>query len=207
MAKTNLDYVSILGKDSVVSNGSITVPSHFKISGVVKMNINSAGKVVISKSGVVEGYIRATDVQISGRVTGDVIAARGLTIHNGGVVEGRMAAVTLHMEEGARCNAEMAVGEEAKARRKTEFENETKGGDGIGPPKDGKGQKQSQTSQIEDDSKGTAKKALSEERDNGKKSEKDQGAPAPVDKEKASTNIEKVGDDLPSNKDWVDRFW
>ncbi len=92
MPKTNLDYVSLFGKDSVVADGNIVVPSHLKIAGLVKMNIESAGKVVITENGVVDGHIKAAEVLIHGEVNGNVTADEGLTIYQNAVVKGHVGA-------------------------------------------------------------------------------------------------------------------
>lgn len=207
MSKTNLDYVSLLSKDSVVADGNITVPSHIKISGIVRMNVESAGKVVVTDTGLVEGYIRAAEIQISGKVSGDVIAAGKLVLNANGMVEGRIAAQQLSIEEGGICNSEIAVGQEAIARRKVEFEKEE-----VSEDKNqlGNGEKQSKelNTQGQEKVKTTGRTPDTKTGENGQQPASKSGK-SPIDKEKAATKNKKADEDeeLPGNKDWVDRFW
>lgn len=205
MSKTNLDYVSLLSKDSVVADGNITVPSHIKISGIVRMNVESAGKVVVTDAGLVEGYIRAAEIQVSGKVSGDVIAAGKLVINANGMVEGRIAAQQLSIEEGGICNSEIAVGQEAIARRKAEFEKEEAP---EAKKQTGKGEKQSKqvNTQGLEKAKTSGKTPDIKTGENGQQPTS-KSAKTPVDKDKVSTKIDKADEELPGNKDWVDRFW
>ena len=113
MSKSNLEYVSVLCEKSVVGDGIIDVPADMKVAGIVKMNIRSAGKVVITESGMVHGSVFAEHIHVSGKVTGNVVASKNLIIYRSGVIEGKVATLMLKMEEGGVCNSVMAVGSSA----------------------------------------------------------------------------------------------
>lgn len=113
MSKSNLEYVSVLCEKSVVGDGIIDVPADMKVAGTVKMNIRSAGKVVITESGMVQGSVFAENIHVSGKVTGNVVASKNLIIYRSGVIEGKVATLMLKMEEGGVCNSVMAVGSAA----------------------------------------------------------------------------------------------
>lgn len=121
MSNDQLDYVSFISKDAVVADGKISVPSHLKISGTVKMNIKSNGKVVVTSTGSVEGSIEANEVQVFGKVNGNILSSGGLTLYKDAVVNGQVAALKLIIEEGAICNFDMAVGQDAWSKHKTDF--------------------------------------------------------------------------------------
>ncbi len=114
MANKEIDYLNLYSKDSIVADGNIIVPSHLKLGGLVRMNIQSEGKVVITQTGVVEGDIRAKEVQIHGSVTGK-IRSPGVVIHKNSKVNGDVITMKLTVEEGAICNFGIAVGHDAFA--------------------------------------------------------------------------------------------
>lgn len=128
MAQTNLDYVSFIGTDSVFSEGKIRVSSDLKISGIVEMDIESQGKVVVTESGKVRGNIEAVDLQIHGVVEGYAAASRLIMVSAKGKVKGAITAKNLTIEDGAVCNIEMVVGDDAANRfyQKAEAENSTR---------------------------------------------------------------------------------
>ncbi len=201
MSNSNLEYVSLFSKDSVVVDGLITVPSHLKISGTVKMNIESAGKVVVTETGLVEGYIRAAAVQVQGKVTGNVISAGTVTISKEGRVDGKVAAGEINIEEGAVCNMEMAIGKEAIERRKIEWGKDSRIA-AVGAREKDKVVKGVLPLDAEDQRNSNREAKRSE---NGKspgnttsKSSDENNTPA--------SKSQKAGD-LPDDKEWVDRFW
>ncbi|MEX0681619.1 MAG: polymer-forming cytoskeletal protein [Balneolales bacterium] len=191
MANTNLDYVSLLGRDSVVANGKISVPSHIKISGIVKMNIESEGKVVITDSGAVNGNIKGVDVQVYGKVNGDVIAAQKLMIGKTGDVKGRIASRILTIEEGATCNFEMAIGEVTASTWSSAMKEES--------------------AATDVDAKAAGKKNIpsvqASQKNGTNRESKDDVEKKPVDKKQTDTKFHKVSGDLPEEKGWLDRFW
>ncbi|MBP3193986.1 bactofilin family protein [Natronogracilivirga saccharolytica] len=101
-------------KDSVIGDGKMTIPTNTSIAGLLKMDIECTGKVVVAASGEVRGSIRASEVQIYGEVAGDITASEGLTIYKSGVVKGNISSKKLVIEEGAKCNFRMTVGEHIK---------------------------------------------------------------------------------------------
>jgi len=103
-----------LVKDSVISDGKMTIPTNTSIAGILKIDIECAGKVMVAETGEVHGSIKASEVHIHGIVAGDIIASEGLTIYKSGVVKGSIFSKKLVIEEGAKCNLQMTVGEHKK---------------------------------------------------------------------------------------------
>ena len=113
MKKTPYDYSGLFGKDVNICDGTITAPSHLKISGYVKMNINCSGSLIITETGVVEGDVQAPDIQIYGKLYGSVHAHEHLVIYKDGEINGQVYTRNIKVEEGALCNFGIAVGEES----------------------------------------------------------------------------------------------
>ncbi len=103
-----------LVKDSVIGDGKMTIPTNTSIAGLLKMDIECAGKVIVAATGEVRGTIKASEVQIYGQVAGDIIVSEGLTIYKSGVVRGSIFSKKLFIEEGAKCDFQMTVGEHNK---------------------------------------------------------------------------------------------
>lgn len=101
-------------KDSVIGDGKMTIPTDTSIAGLLKMDIECAGKVIVAETGEVQGTIKASEVLIYGEVAGDIIVSEGLTIYKSGVVKGSIFSKKLFIEEGAKCNFQMTIGEHKK---------------------------------------------------------------------------------------------
>lgn len=126
MAQNNIDYVSFIGTNSVFSEGKIRVESDLKISGLVEMDIESKGKVIVTYSGKVKGDIVAADTHIHGEVDGDISATGMVMISASGKVNGSLAARYVTIDDGGLCNGRMVTGEDAtnRIRKKTAAAND-----------------------------------------------------------------------------------
>ncbi|MBP3191693.1 bactofilin family protein [Natronogracilivirga saccharolytica] len=116
MAQNNIDYVSFIGTNSVFSEGKIRVVSDLKISGLVEMDIESKGKVIVTESGKVKGSIEAADINIHGEADGDISATGMIMISSSGKVNGSLAARYVSIDDGGICNGRMVTGEDAPNR-------------------------------------------------------------------------------------------
>lgn len=213
MSKTNLDYVSILSRDSVVADGNIIVPSHLKISGQIKMNLESAGKIVVTETGVIEGNIQAPEVHVHGKVKGDRIRADLLVIYSTAEVTGRILVNRLGVEQGAVCNSVLAVGEKTVKRFEAEEQKAVK------DDRREQSKQQEKAAVIETLPAVThSEKQLQRETRNEKKvrengrfqdsetTRENKQTTAP-EKKTIPSKIDKSKGDLPRDKEWIDRFW
>ena len=98
-------------KDSVIGDGKMTIPTDTSIADLLEIDIECAGRVIVAETGALLGSIKASDVHVFGEVTGDITASEGLTIYKSGVVKGSIFSKKLVIEEGAKCNFQMTVGE------------------------------------------------------------------------------------------------
>ncbi len=97
--------------NTVIGDGKITIPTNTSIAGLLKIDIECAGKVIVAETGALHGSINASEVHVFGEVTGDITASEGLSIYKSGVVKGSIFSKKLVIEEGAKCNFQMTVGE------------------------------------------------------------------------------------------------
>jgi cytoskeletal protein CcmA (bactofilin family) len=79
--------------------GTLRVPGTFRIDGELKGSIISAGRLILAENAVVEGEVRALQVDIAGTVTGK-IHAEEVSISASGRVHGEIHSRCLHIEAG-----------------------------------------------------------------------------------------------------------
>ena len=110
MAKNN-DYdaksVNTIGVGTIMK-GDITSDGDFRIVGKLIGTIQSQGKVVIGKSGSVEGDIFCKNADISGAVKGSMKVDELLNLTSSSNIEGQVTVGRISIEAGAnftgQCN-------------------------------------------------------------------------------------------------------
>jgi cytoskeletal protein CcmA (bactofilin family) len=84
-----------------VVNGDITSEGDFRIVGKLIGSVNSKGKVVIGKTGQVEGNIHCQNADFSGSVIGNVIVENMLLLKASSNLKGDIKTEKLSIESGA----------------------------------------------------------------------------------------------------------
>ncbi len=95
---------NILGFGTTVT-GNISCDGPIRIDGKLEGNISSKNKVIIGKTGEIEGDILANDVDIEGRANGKILSKNTIYIKSTAKVVGEVASKSLSIEEGATFNA------------------------------------------------------------------------------------------------------
>lgn len=92
---------SVIGEDLTIEGQSITIrcKGALEINGKIQAELHSQ-KLVVGKSGQVEGTIAADSVDVMGRVSGTIMGAR-VVLHPTAEVEGDIHAKTLSVSDGA----------------------------------------------------------------------------------------------------------
>ena len=86
-------------------NGDITSEGSFRIEGKVEGSIKTSGKVVIGKTGEVEGEITCENADIEGAFKGDISVNATLALRATANVNGKANIDKLSVEPGAVFNA------------------------------------------------------------------------------------------------------
>jgi cytoskeletal protein CcmA (bactofilin family) len=81
--------------------GDIVSDGDFRIVGKVVGSIQSKGKIVIGKNGLVEGDIVCKNADISGKLIGSLKAEELLSLTTSGHIEGEVTAGKIAIEAGA----------------------------------------------------------------------------------------------------------
>ena len=85
--------------------GDITSEGGFRIEGQVQGNIKTPGKVVIGKTGVINGTLEGANADFEGRFTGKLKLSGTLSLRSSAHVEGEVEVSKLAVEPGATFNA------------------------------------------------------------------------------------------------------
>ena len=97
--------------------GDIYSKADFRIDGIVEGNITTTGKVVIGKSGKINGKINSSNADISGSVCGKIEVAETLSLMSESLIQGDIVTGKLSVEEGAQVDASISMksGKQLKA--------------------------------------------------------------------------------------------
>ena len=107
--KTNGSGATLIGAGTTLK-GDIKSNSDLRIDGTVIGNINSAAKIIIGNSGVVEGDISGNQADIVGKVAGNIRAKELLQLRGECVVTGNLYAGKLQIEPTATFNGQCHMG-------------------------------------------------------------------------------------------------
>lgn len=87
---------------TVSMQGVLKAEGNIRIDGLFEGKIETAGNVIISRTGQVAADIIARNVLVAGKVKGNIMAHDRLEIIASGKVLGDIEAITLYIEEGGR---------------------------------------------------------------------------------------------------------
>ena len=89
--------------------GDIYSKADFRIDGIVEGNITTTGKVVVGKSGKINGKINTSNADISGSVSGKIEVAETLSLMSESLIQGDIVTGKLSVEEGAQLNSNKII--------------------------------------------------------------------------------------------------
>lgn len=85
--------------------GDIISKGGFRIDGTIEGSIKTPGKIVVGKTGVINGNIEGTNADFEGRFSGKLILSGTLTLKASAYLEGEIEVEKLAVEPGATFNA------------------------------------------------------------------------------------------------------
>lgn len=103
--------------------GDIFSEADFRIDGVVEGNITTTGKVVVGKSGKINGKINCSNADISGSISGKIEVIEVLSLMSESLIQGDIITGKLSVEEGAQVDASISM-KSGKQLKAVEAENE-----------------------------------------------------------------------------------
>lgn len=102
--------------------GSIESQGSFRIEGRVIGNIKTPGKIVVGKTGYIEGQIECENADFEGEFKGELKVSKLLTLRATSKIEGEVFTDKLSIEPGATFNATCSM----KGNVKSLLQNENK---------------------------------------------------------------------------------
>ncbi|MDG1057709.1 MAG: polymer-forming cytoskeletal protein [Flavobacteriaceae bacterium] len=94
---------------STIITGDIVSEADFRIDGTLEGSINTPGKVVIGKDGVINGVIICSFADIEGKFNGKLEVKESLTLKASSQLEGEAVIGKLIVESGAIFNAKCSM--------------------------------------------------------------------------------------------------
>lgn len=85
-----------------VFKGEVTSDSDFRIDGTLIGTIHCKGKIVVGKTGTIEGEINCHDADVSGTVKAQVVVDQLLSLKSTARLHGDITTSTLSIEPGAQ---------------------------------------------------------------------------------------------------------
>ena len=97
--------------------GDIFSEADFRIDGIVEGNVTTSGKIVVGKSGKINGKINCSNADISGSISGKIEVAEVLSLMSESLIQGDIITGKLSVEEGAQVEASISMksGKQLKA--------------------------------------------------------------------------------------------
>jgi len=100
--------------------GDLTSEGDFRIEGVINGSLTTSGKVVIGKTGALEGVLNCDNADIEGKFKGTLNVSNTLNLRSSAHIEGEVQIGKLSVEPGATFNANCLMKGSVK-----ELKNET----------------------------------------------------------------------------------
>lgn len=95
---------NLIAKGTTITGDTIS-EGDFRIEGNIQGNLKTPGKVVVGKTGSINGTLKATNVDIEGKFSGKLIISDTLSLKSTAHVEGEVEVGKLAVEPGANFNA------------------------------------------------------------------------------------------------------
>lgn len=81
--------------------GDFIAESNVRIDGEIQGNVSSSSKIVIGKSGIINGNLVCSDADVEGRIEGMLKVEGLLTLRSNAKVTGEITTAKIQIEEGA----------------------------------------------------------------------------------------------------------
>ena len=101
--------------------GDLISEGDFRIEGIINGSLNTSGKVVIGKTGSVEGFLTCANADVEGKFKGTLNVSDTLNLRSSAYIDGEVQIGKLSVEPGATFNASCLMKGSVK-----ELKNETK---------------------------------------------------------------------------------
>lgn len=89
--------------------GDFTSEGGFRIDGEIEGTLKTPGKVVVGKTGVINGTLEGANADFEGKFSGKLLLSGTLTLKSSALIEGEVVVGKLAVEPGATFNASCSM--------------------------------------------------------------------------------------------------
>jgi cytoskeletal protein CcmA (bactofilin family) len=89
--------------------GTLKIESNLRLEGEIKGNVSCAGKIVMSRTGIIEGDISCNELVSEGKITGNISSNKGVVLHSTAVLKGDLICSALQIDNGATFNGKCSM--------------------------------------------------------------------------------------------------
>lgn len=101
--------INMIGAGTVIT-GDIQSKGDIRVDGTLKGSVNTSGKVVLGKDGVIEGDVVCTDADVSGTIKAKISVAQLLSLKSTAKLNGDIITNKLSIEPGASFTGSCSMG-------------------------------------------------------------------------------------------------
>jgi cytoskeletal protein CcmA (bactofilin family) len=101
--------INMIGAGTVIT-GDIQSKGDIRVDGTLKGSINTSGKVVLGKDGVIEGDVVCTDADVSGTIKAKISVTQLLSLKSTAKLNGDIITNKLSIEPGASFTGSCSMG-------------------------------------------------------------------------------------------------
>lgn len=99
----NPNTLNIINSGTTIT-GDVNSDGDMRVDGTIKGYLSSKARLVLGQTAIIEGDIKAANIEISGEVTGNIFATELLTIKTTAKIVGDIVSNKLIIEAGASFN-------------------------------------------------------------------------------------------------------
>ncbi|MBQ0735301.1 bactofilin family protein [Aquimarina celericrescens] len=118
--------------------GDIVAEGGFRIEGTIEGTFKTTGKVVVGKSGFIQGTLECSDADFEGKFSGNLVVSNTLSLKPTAHIEGEVTVGKLAVEPGANFNASCSMKGGVKSLSKPTTSSESKQPEPAQPQGQGK---------------------------------------------------------------------
>ena len=101
--------INMIGEGTVIT-GDIKSMGDLRVDGTLKGSVNTSGKVVLGKEGVIEGDVVCIDADISGTIKAKITVSQLLSLKSTSKLNGDIITNKLSIEPGASFSGSCSMG-------------------------------------------------------------------------------------------------
>tara|TARA_B100000927_G_scaffold291728_1_gene296256 strand:+ start:12487 stop:12903 length:417 start_codon:yes stop_codon:yes gene_type:complete len=107
--KTMKETINTIGSGTIVT-GDIESKGDIRVDGILKGTVNTSGKVVLGKEGIVEGDVSCNNADIAGIVNAKITVTQLLLLKSTAKLNGDIVTNKLSIEPGASFTGSCSMG-------------------------------------------------------------------------------------------------